>query len=274
MVKTRKSLQTNTNAGGRSGVVIQKTDDSNLDDWFDLAHSPEANFKKNESNEESPPSSYSTDNDNDNDNDTKKRFETKTKTLKKKTVKTPKHQVRMSLLAGSAEANAEYGSEEGRGSESVKKYASKLRKGRNRVSFTSPSDLSRVSTASLSPGNEERNDNDTEEEDAKIQANGDESKLNHGDENESDIDNGLLLTQDDVSHEEEDLVEEINDVIARQSAKEGVGNLEVASPEVDVDVGVDDGAINNDASWTVLSKTALTATLRLNWALAPRAKDE
>jgi len=50
--------------------------------------------------------------------------------------------------------------------------------------------------------------------------------------------------------------------------------LVLLSDNVDVDVGVDDGAINNDASWTVLSKTALTATLRLNWALAPRAKDE
>eukprot|EP00536_Pseudo-nitzschia_multiseries_P015726 jgi/Psemu1/247084/estExt_Genewise1.C_9400009 len=103
-----------------------------------------------------------------------------------------------------------------------------MRKRGTGVSFASPSDLSRVSTAALSPRNEERNDT---EEDGNIQTS---SKSNEG--VESDVENALLTQE---NNEEEDLAVE-SDVIARQSSKGNVANVEVASPGVDYPAGEDD----------------------------------
>jgi len=211
MVKTRKGHQKKT--GGRSGVVIEKTDDSNVDGWFDSARSPEVNAKQNALEEDSSVQN-------------EKEAGKKTKPSKSKKVKTPKNQVRMSL--GGPEADDS--SREGRDSTSAKKYAAKLRrKGGTGVSFASPSDLSRVSTAAFSTRSEEKSDAG---EDEKIDAS---SRSNQ--ESDSDVENALL-TQDD--QEEEELAVE-DDVIARQSARGNVANLEVASPEADFPAGEDDG---------------------------------
>ncbi|VEU37007.1 unnamed protein product [Pseudo-nitzschia multistriata] len=194
MVKTRK-IQ-NSKKGGRSGVVIERTDDSNVDEWFDSAHSPKESARKNEQQEESS---------------IENKERSKTKEAKKKTVKTPKQRVRMSLTG----AATEDGSEKGEDSKSAEKYATRLRKkSGSGVSFASPSDLSRVSTAPFSPGREDERKQES-------------TKTNL--EGESDTDDAFL-TQD--NHDEADLAGE-SDVIALQSAKANGEKLGLASPEVD-----------------------------------------
>jgi hypothetical protein len=48
MTKTRgnQKTKTKTNAGGRSGVIIEeKVENDNVDDWFETARTPEARLK-------------------------------------------------------------------------------------------------------------------------------------------------------------------------------------------------------------------------------------
>lgn len=137
MVTTRKSQQ--LQAGGRSGVVLNKIDSSNSDPegWFDSARSPEA-----ESKQHAISSSKEELRVNDGGNSSMK-------VSSKKTAKTPKLQVNMTLRGAAKEDDAE----EERGSTSAKKYVSKLRK-KGRVGSSSPSDLSRVSTVASSPRSE------------------------------------------------------------------------------------------------------------------------
>jgi len=118
------------------------------------------------------------------------------KTSRKKTVKTPKQHLDMTLR-GAAQDND---TEEEIDSTSAKKYASKLRR-KGGAEFTSPSELSKVSTAAFTP----RDDDDSETE------------------------NGLMTQENN----------EENDYIARQSAHSE--HLDVASPEVDFPADEDDG---------------------------------
>lgn len=139
MVTTRKNR-----TGGRSGVLINKLDDSNagIEDWFDSARSPDAETKP----KAAPP-----------EEETEKNGSSRKKSSKKKTVKTPKSQVDMSLRGAAKE---DY-TEEERDSSSAKKYVSKLkRKGAN--GFTSPSDLSKVSTVAMSPRSEGSNEEEAD----------------------------------------------------------------------------------------------------------------
>ena len=134
MVTTRKSQQRNT--GGRSGVVINKIDDSNvgLDGWFDSARSPEAESKQSvpsPSKERSP------------------------KPSRKKTAKTPK-KVELNLRGAAKEDDKE----EEKESTSAKKYVSKLRR-KGTTGMLSPSELSKVSTAAPTPGVTEEKEIDT-----------------------------------------------------------------------------------------------------------------
>ena len=221
MVKTRKTQQ--ANAGGRSGVVIEKIDDSNVDvdGWFDSARSPDVNSKHNASSSSQEEPSI---------NDEGR---VETKKSKKKTVKTQKRRVNMALTGATLEDD----SEEERDSISAKKYAAKLkRKGGTGMNFTSPSDLSRVSTAPFSPSSEGRNEREEEEKS--------ETDAKSNQEDDSEIENALLTQQE--RNEETDIAEE-NDVIARQSTKGNTANLEVASPEVDFPVdGDEDEEANED----------------------------
>lgn len=184
MVTTRKGQ--NRQAGGRSGVVINKIDDSNvgLDGWFDSARSPEAEPKKNTASSSKEERRVDDDGN------------SGMKTSRKKTVKTPKQHLDMTLR-GAAQDND---TEEEIDSTSAKKYASKLRR-KGGAEFTSPSELSKVSTAAFTPR----------------------------DEDDSETENGLMTQENN----------EENDYIARQSAHSE--HLDVASPEVDFPADEDDG---------------------------------
>lgn len=183
MVKTRKGR-----AGGRSGVVIQDLDDSNVDGWFDSARSPESNAKRDDDDDWNP-----------------KRAAAAATPSKKNPVKTPKQTVRLSLGGTGGEIE-----EQGSLSLSAKRYARKLRRKTNSSDLASP-DLSRVSTAAMSPRSEERTDTEDEE--------------GRGRGGEDDVEN-TLLTQENGDPENEEI-----DVIARQSARRSsTSNLEIASP--------------------------------------------
>jgi len=207
MKTTRRAKKATSNTGGRSGVIIEKAENENVNDWFDTAHSPEAQSKHNRSSSSLEEPSV---------DDGRNRVTTKTK--RKKTVKTPKHRVSMTLP----------GALEGGDLVSTKatNYAKKLRKGGTGINFTSPSDLSRVSTAPYSPRDEGRKES---LEETKTD---NESKSNQEDDSEIE---DALLTQEDS--EEVGITEE-NDAIARQSAaKQNTENLESASPEDEFPVG-------------------------------------
>ena len=105
MVTTRKNR-----TGGRSGVLINKLDDSNagLEDWFDSAQSPDAESKP----KAAPPEEE--------DGRVDKNGSSRKKSPRKKTVKTPKQQVDMSLRGAPKE---DY-TEEERDSSSAKTYVS------------------------------------------------------------------------------------------------------------------------------------------------------
>jgi len=210
MVTTRKIEH--LKAGGRSGVVINKIDDSNvdLDGWFDSAQSPEVESKQNVAS--------SSKEENWDDDDGSLRM----KVSRKKTVKTPKHQLNMTLSGAAKEDDRE----DERDSTSVKKYVSKLRR-KDRAQFTSPSDLSRVSTAPFSPHSEERNEG---EDMGNIQT---DAKSNDADDSETE---NALMTQE--NNKETDLNGE-QGFIAHQSTDSA--NLKVASPEVDFPADEDDG---------------------------------
>jgi centromere protein C len=184
MVTTRKGQ--NRQAGGRSGVVINKIDDSNvgLDGWFDSARSPEADPKNN--------AAASSKEERRVDDDGSSGM----KGSRKKTVKTPKQRLDMTLRGAAQDDDTE----EEIDSTSAKKYASKLRR-KGGAEFTSPSELSKVSTAAFTPR----------------------------DEDDSETENGLMTQENN----------EENDYIARQSAHSE--HLDVASPEVDFPADEDDG---------------------------------
>ncbi len=122
--------------GGRSGVVINQLDDSNvsLEGWLDSATSPEAESKQKATATSSP----------------KKSKDNGKKASRKKTVKTPKQQVDMGLRGAENE-------ETETDSSSAKKYVSKLKR---KGGFTSPGDLSKVSTVAYSPRSQESNEED------------------------------------------------------------------------------------------------------------------
>jgi centromere protein C len=203
MVTTRKKQQ--QKAGGRSGVVINKIDDSNddLDGWFDSAQSPEAESKQTVN------SSSKGDSLMDNGGNSPK------KASRKKSAKTPKQQVDMTLRGAASE---DYMEEE-RDQTSAKKYMSKLRK-KGGTDYTSP-DLSRVSTVAFSPRSEGHDDEEP------METNETEPKSSDGDESETE--NALMTQENDKE----------NDVVAHQSAASG--ELNVASSEVDEDDGDDLG---------------------------------
>ena len=163
MVSTRKSK-----TGGRSGVVINKIDDSNvgLEDWFDSARSPET-----ESKQKATATSSKEEQRVDNDGSSGE------KTSRKKTAKTPKQRVEMGLRGAPKEDNTE----EGRDSTSAKKYVSRLKR-KDTIGFTSPSDLSKVSTVAFSP----RSEGSNEAEDT-------------GDVDDSETENALM-TQENITH--------------------------------------------------------------------------
>ena len=191
MAKTRKAQQ--ASAGGRSGVIIGKKNENNLDDWFDEARSPDTHPKNNE------PSV---------DEGTRRRAATKTS--RKTMVKTPKQQMSMNL------PGVEAGDDNGDGGEAdstkVKNYAKKLRgKGGANTNFASPSDLSRVSTAPRSPHDKGENEREQIQTDV-------EDKSKEGNDTETE---NVLLTQEEI--EGADSTRE-NDAI-------DTDNLEVASPE-------------------------------------------
>ena len=131
MVTTRTKT-----TGGRSGVVINQLDDSNvsLEGWLDSATSPEAESKQKATATSSP----------------NKAKDNGKKASRKKTVKTPKQQVDMGLRG----AENEEGETD---SSSAKKYVSKLKR---KGGFTSPGDLSKVSTVAYSPRSQGSNDED------------------------------------------------------------------------------------------------------------------
>jgi hypothetical protein len=232
MTKTRgnQKTKTKTNAGGRSGVIIEeKVENDNVNEWFDTAHTPKAQLKNDASSSSQEEPSV---------DDGKNRAKTKT-SRKKKTVKTPKRQVNMKLPGASEEEEQQQvDSEEEEGemvSAKAKNYAKKLRrKGGN---FTSPSDLSRVSTAPYSP---------RDDEDRKESA---ESESKSNQEDDSEIENALL-TQAEGGGEEAGLTgenDDDDDVIARQAAAKGnTENLQPASPEDEFPVGGGDDYEEDD----------------------------
>jgi len=209
MTTTRRAKKATSNTGGRTGVIIEKAENENVNDWFDTAHSPEAQSNHNRSYSSLKEPSV---------DDGRNRATTKT--TRKKTVKTPKRRVSMTLP----------GALEGGDLVSTKatNYAKKLRKGGTGINFTSPSDLSRVSTAPYSPRDEGRKES---MEETKTD---NESKSNQ--EDGSEIENALL-TQEEEGSEEVGITEE-NEVIDRQSAaKQNTENLEPASPEDEFPAG-------------------------------------
>ena len=228
MTKTRgnQKTKTKTNAGGRSGVIIEeKVENDNADDWFESARTPEAAQLKKTDASSSSQEEYSVDDDGKN-----KGAKSSKTSRKKKTVKTPKRQVNMKL-PGASEEQEQVDSDDEEEEEGEKvstkamNYAKKLRrKGGN---FTSPSDLSRVSTAPYSP---------RDDEDRKESA---ESESKSNQEDDSEIENALL-TQAEEGGEEAGLTGENDDgdVIARQAAAKGnTENLQPASPEDEFPVG-------------------------------------
>ena len=215
MVTTRTSQQ--MNAGGRSGVSINKVDDSNadIDDWFDAARTPESNAKLKAVS--SPKDKHPVVDDG----------RSKMKGSRKKTVKTPIQKLNMALTGNTTEDDGE---DEG-DSNSAKKYVSNLRR-KGSTAITSPSDLSRVSTAPFTPRSASRRG---VEESETIEP-GATSKQDGDGEIESS-----LMTQDNF--DERDSTGEI-DPVARQSAysvDQNVVNSEEAEFSVDEDDGEDLG---------------------------------
>jgi hypothetical protein len=204
MVTTRTSQH--RQAGGRSGVVINKIDDSNvgLDGWFDSARSPEVEPKQNTASSSKEEHRVNDDG------------SSGMKVSRKKTVKTPKQHLDMTLRGAAQEDDTE----EERDSTSAKKYASKLRR-KGGAEFTSPSELSKVSTAAFTPRSEGWNEVD---DTGNLET---DPKSNDGDDSETE--NGLMTQENNDE----------KDFIARQSAHSQ--NLNVASPEVDFPADEDDG---------------------------------
>lgn len=198
MVTTRKSQQLKT--GGRSGVVINKIDDSvvGLDGWFDSARSPDAEPTQNLASLSKKKHQV--------DDDGISSTEVSRKEMKSN------QQLNMTLRDATKDVDVE----EERDSTSAKKYVFKLRYGSE---FTSPSDLSRVSTVPFSPSSERGNNL---EDTGNIQK---DTIANDGNGSKSE---NTPVTEDNNDGADSD---EQKEFLARQSAD--FTNLKVASSEVD-----------------------------------------
>jgi hypothetical protein len=228
MAKSRKIPQPRAKAGGRTGVVIEEQTgqgSQDIDEWFDAAHTPTQ-------------TSRSSNDDDDGAGDSAARriggrntAKGATRKSHRRKVKTPREGVEMELPGG-----GEVDDEEGGGRTKAREYLRKLkRKGESgvRTNFTSPSDLSRVSTAPPTPASRDEkkdDDDDDEVEDALEVAAQEES----GDEIEHP-----LLTQE---VEEKGIATQGNDAVQRQvAASSSCDKSENASsPEADFPIGDDE----------------------------------
>ena len=241
--KRSKMAKNDSAAGGRSGVIIEKADDDNVDNWFDTARSPQQQRGTASSSlEQVKPPRTST---------------ARTKKIsRKRTVKTPRKKVSM-LLPGAVAASEivvdsnDVAGKDGEGkmvltATKAKKYADKLRsrKGGGVMDFTSPSDLSRVSTAPLSPDDGEWRKEGSEE----MKTPADKEELKSDDVDDSSETENIMLTQEESVDNDNDIVDDagtslvennVDDVAKHQSAtatvKENTENIEhpPSSPEDD-----------------------------------------
>ena len=199
----KKSKKSQPKRATRTGV--QPNVDSNKDsieDWADDAKSPGGRDDSATEDEE------------------QQEFKTPAtrKTPRKKT-KTPKENVNMKL-PGADEDDANEG-EGRRGSSEAKNYARKVTRSKRNSDLTSPSDLSRVSTAAPSPALEQDGPQDDEESEAEVEQ--------------------PLLTQEEEEGEPE---VDKDEVVAKQAAaNDSTEQLELASPE---DFGMGGGDYESD----------------------------
>lgn len=225
MAKARKTLQKTTKAGGRTGVVIGNTvpggeASHDIDEWFDSAHTPSQN-----SDDDDADGAEDSD-------DHKWASRSTSRRSPRRKVKTPRGGVAMALPGGGEDDEDDDDEEE---QTATKKYAEQLkRKGgpSARPSFTSPSDLSRVSTAPPSPTSREDIEDDDEEAGLAVAAE---------DESTDDIENPLLTQERD---EEPGTVDE-EDVAQHSASNRSNEKVDASSHEADFPAG-DDHDDEND----------------------------
>ncbi|KAL3923695.1 MAG: hypothetical protein SGARI_006168, partial [Bacillariaceae sp.] len=205
MPKTKKKSQ--TKKGARTGVETKANNES-IEEWIDSTKSPGRDS--------------ATEDDDDNN---QQRKEPKTPAAKKKKkTKTPKESVSMKLRGADDEdeASGDQGGDRRSASSAARNYARKVTRSGKKSDLTSPSDLSRVSTAAPSPALEQdvpQDDNDDND-----------NNFPTADGEESDVEvEQPLLTQEEEEGEAEASKDE---VVAKQAAANESGEkLELASPE-------------------------------------------
>jgi hypothetical protein len=214
MPKSRKSPG---RRGARTGVETNNVPNGDsIEQWIDSTKSPE---RRNEAREEEEQQSHEPE------------TPPPKKTAKKKT-KTPKENVSMKLSGADEDDGSKDQGDDRRfssGSSEARDYARKVIRSSRKSDLTSPSELSRVSTAAPSPAPDEDITEDNNENSNNFPAD---------DRHESDIEvENPMLTQEEENEPE---VAREEDVAKQAAIKNSAETTEVASPDDDFNMGGND----------------------------------